>query len=125
MSAKETLQIILITYNREVHLKNTLRQLLAETSPVRNYELLVLDNHSTDGTEALVRETMQTHVNLRYQKNNYNLGISGNIAKAMEIASNAYDNRATTHRVEKLTNDGSGCPDPTKQPLKLIQNRQR
>lgn len=90
MSVKEKLQIILITYNREKQLRRTFAQLYAENSPIKDYEILVLDNNSNDGTAGYIEELMVSHPNLGYQKNRYNLGISGNIAKAMEIAQKEY-----------------------------------
>lgn len=90
MSIKNKLQIILITYNREKHVKKTFEQLFAENSPIKDYELLVLDNNSTDGTEKFVKQFRQQHKNIKYSKNRYNVGLSGNIAKAMEIADKEY-----------------------------------
>jgi len=90
MSAKDQLQIILITYNREMHLQRTFEQLFAENSPIKGYDILVLDNNSTDGTEAIVKELMEIHPNVNYKKNRRNVGISGNIAKAIEMAEKDY-----------------------------------
>lgn len=90
MSVKDKLQIILITYNREKQLQKTFEQLYEENSPIKDYDILVLDNNSTDGTRAVVERFMQSYPNLKYQKNKYNVGLSGNIAKAMEIADKEY-----------------------------------
>lgn len=90
MSAKEDLGITLITYNRKEHLKKTFENLFSEDSPIKDYDILILDNNSTDGTGDFVKDFMKSHPNLRYQKNKYNVGISGNIAKAMEIADKEY-----------------------------------
>jgi len=91
MSIKDKLQIILITYNRFLHVKKTFEQfILADTSPVKNFDILVLDNNSTDNTKNYVDQLMNSHPNIKYSKNKYNLGISGNIAKAMESADKEY-----------------------------------
>lgn len=87
---KDTLEIILITYNRKPFLQNTFKQLLAETSPVRDLNILVLDNNSKDDTAALIQEKQKTYNNLTYHKNKFNLGIGGNIARALELASMPY-----------------------------------
>ncbi|MFM7389998.1 MAG: glycosyltransferase family 2 protein [Vampirovibrionales bacterium] len=84
------LQIILITYNRANHVERTFQQLLAEGSPVRNLPLLVLDNNSTDATADVVQQWQANFPNISYQKNRYNVGLSGNAFKAMELASNDY-----------------------------------
>jgi len=90
LSIKDKLQIILITYNRLKHVMRTFEQLFAENSSIKDYDILVLDNNSTDGTGEFVKDFIATHPNVRYQKNKYNIGISANIAKAMEIAEKEY-----------------------------------
>ena len=90
MKIKEKLQIILITYNRVNFLRKTLATLLSEKSPVKDFSITVLDNNSSDGTTLYIKDLQMRHPNINYTKNAYNLGISGNIAKAMEIASKEY-----------------------------------
>ena len=90
MSVKDRLQLILITFNRAAHVQNTLSILLNENSPVKDFDLLVLDNNSTDNTKEIVQNWQQKCPNIKYKKNHYNLGIAGNIAKAMEVADKDY-----------------------------------
>lgn len=90
MSLKDKLQIIVITYNREKHVRNMLGMLLAANAPTRELNILVLDNNSTDNTADVVKSFQAAHANVSYQKNHYNLGIGGNIARAMEIANQEY-----------------------------------
>ena len=90
MSIKDKLQIILVTYNRSEHVKNIFKQFFAENSPVKDFDFLVLDNNSSDDTGKVVQDFIKKHPNVSYSKNRYNLGISGNIAKAMEVASKQY-----------------------------------
>lgn len=90
MSVKDKLQIILITYNRSEHVEKTLRYFLNENSPLKDYDFLVLDNNSSDNTYDVIKKWQENFSNIKYQKNNYNLGISGNIAKAMEVANKDY-----------------------------------
>ena len=58
MTLKDKLQIILITYNRERALRQTLKCLLDNKSPVREVAIYVLDNKSPDGTKAVVRNLL-------------------------------------------------------------------
>lgn len=90
MSLKDKLQIIVITYNRAKLLANTLDQLFAQESPVKDYSILVLDNNSTDDTAQTVKNYQKEHPNLKYQKNPHNIGLAANIAKALEIADMQY-----------------------------------
>lgn len=90
MSAKDKLQIILITFNRERFLSKTLASLFCDTSPVKDFDITVLDNHSTDGTSLLVRRYQSQHHNLHYTCHNRNIGGNVNIARAFEIARRDY-----------------------------------
>lgn len=87
MSIKDDLEIFLITFNRKDKLKETFDKLLSENSPIKDFDIKILDNESTDGTKELCEEYARRFSNLTYIRNKINLGISGNIIKAMEIAS--------------------------------------
>ena len=84
MSIKDKLQIILITYNRENHLKNTLNQLFSDNSPIRDFDITVLDNASTDGTTRLIQEWQKNFPNLKHIIHPKNIGVSANICRAFE-----------------------------------------
>ena len=86
----EKLGIVITTYNRAAFLRRTLSILLAENSPVRDCKITVQSNHSSDETPNVVKSFQLTHPNLYYRENPYNLGISGNICKAMELADKEY-----------------------------------
>ena len=90
MSVKDKLQIILITFNRERFLSETLASLFCDISPVKDFDITILDNHSTDGTSLLVKRYQCQHHNLQYICHNRNIGGDANIARAFEIASKEY-----------------------------------
>ena len=87
---RNSLEIIIVTYNRQKYLARTLDVFLAENSPVRDCKITVLDNNSNDGTADVVASIGNYRPNICYRKNRYNLGISGNIFRAMEIAESDY-----------------------------------
>lgn len=90
MSVKDSLQIFIVTYNRLEHLKNTLNQILSETSPIKDYDITIIDNNSTDGTHDYLLEEIKHHSNLKLIKNKYNIGASGNLIKPYELATKDY-----------------------------------
>jgi glycosyltransferase involved in cell wall biosynthesis len=51
-----TLSIILPTYNRVALLRNAIAALLRQTAPSGSYEIIVVDNNSSDGTPEAVAE---------------------------------------------------------------------
>lgn len=87
---KNKLEIIIPTYNRQHLLAKTLAQLLDDKSPVKDLNILVLDNNSSDNTQNYIEEIKKAHSNISYIRNHYNLGIGGNIARALEYASKEY-----------------------------------
>jgi glycosyltransferase involved in cell wall biosynthesis len=84
MSTREKLQITIVTFNRARHLAQTLATFTAPDSPVRDHDILVLDNASTDETGELVTRLQAAFPRLSYQRNPHNVGALANIAKAFE-----------------------------------------
>jgi len=87
---KNNLEIILVTYNRKEHLQNTFNQIFADDSPVKNLQITVLDNQSTDGTSDFIADYVKKFPNVKHIINNRNIGGNPNIARAFEIASKKY-----------------------------------
>ena len=90
MNLKDKLQINLITYNRKKNLKNTLDFLLDNESPIKNYDISILDNASTDGSSELIDEYCSKYPNLKHIRHNKNIGGNANICRAFEIANKEY-----------------------------------
>ena len=87
---KNVLQIILITYNRSNKLKETFEQIFSVASPIRDFNITILDNNSTDDTAKIVAEYQKKFKNLSYTKNRHNIGGNANIMKAFYLASYKY-----------------------------------
>lgn len=79
---REDLGIVLITYNRKKHLEETLNALFTQDSPVKDFDITVLDNHSTDGTSELIESFCEKYPNLKHVINRKNIGGNANVAKA-------------------------------------------
>ncbi len=90
MTIKDKLDIFIVTYNREENLDTTLKQLMAENSPVRDFDIHILDNNSTDNTYNIVKKYQTINQNIKYEKNVYNIGLGFNIAKAFYLAKKEY-----------------------------------
>lgn len=112
---KDKLEIILITYNRVEKLKSTLDSILADDSPIKDFDIKILNNRSTDGTTELINEYQVKFPNLQHIIHNINIGGNGNIARAYEYASKEYVweicdddfyDWKSWHEVEYAINDG-------------------
>lgn len=66
--------IIIPTYNRKVLLKIALNSAIAQNN--KEFEIIIIDNYSSDNTEELVKRLMNTNKNIKYFKYNNN-GIIG------------------------------------------------
>ncbi|MED4601270.1 glycosyltransferase family A protein [Paenibacillus validus] len=87
---KPLLTIIIPTYNRASLLEKALKSLLPQIKDLEDVELVVSDNASTDQTEEVVRQALQTG-SFKYNRNNENMGAVGNIFTAIEeIATGEY-----------------------------------
>lgn len=84
------LQIIIVTYNRAKYLERTLSCLFDKDSPVKDVDVLVQNNCSTDNTKQICENFKQKHNNFSYITNRYNVGGCVNIAKAYENFSKEY-----------------------------------
>ena len=86
MTLSNEMDIFIFTYNRSKYLKETLEQLLNDKSPVKDFYITILDNHSSDDTEAVCKSYCENHPKMRYIKNNKNIGSILNVIKALELA---------------------------------------
>lgn len=84
MTISNNLEIFLITYNRFERLKYTLNRIL--DGPIKDFDIKILDNASDDDTKEFCEDFVSEHPNFKYIRNGINLGISGNIIRAMELA---------------------------------------
>ncbi|MHB1651433.1 MAG: glycosyltransferase [Desulfitobacteriaceae bacterium] len=80
--------VLIPTYNREKLLKIALESLVQQTS--RDFEVVVLDNASGDGTEGCVESFADRLPNLRYIRQPVNVGPIANIAASLAFAEGEY-----------------------------------
>lgn len=103
------------TYNRASCLSRTLESLLAQSC--RNFELIISDDASADGTEKLCREYAKRDSRIRYFRQKKNLGVKGNFYFVFSQARGEYFMRAgdddwwARDCVEKLVRALEGRPE--------------
>lgn len=86
MEHKPFFSVIIPTYNRAHLIGETLRCVLAQTYP--DFEILLIDDASTDPTEAVVKALEDPRI--RYLKNAFNLERSASRNKGIENAKGSY-----------------------------------
>lgn len=78
-------------------LEATLTALVNQTFP--DFELIICDNASTDGTEAIGRAFAAQDPRVRYERNTTNIGLSGNYNRVFSLARGPYFKWATSDDV--------------------------
>lgn len=86
---KPILSITIPTYNRSEYLAQCLASVLPQARALPA-EVLVIDNASSDDTPDVARRFAAEYSELRYFRNDSNLGYSGNQAKCVEYAAGDY-----------------------------------
>jgi len=72
-SSKTIITVAICTYNRADYLKDTLNDLAVQTADKNSFEVLVINNNSTDHTETVCEEFQNTHpkINFRFVHETY------------------------------------------------------
>ncbi|MGH2354710.1 MAG: glycosyltransferase family 2 protein [Chloroflexota bacterium] len=87
-TAHPHVSVCIPTYNRSGYLRAALDSALAQT--YRDFELLVVDNGSTDDTAAVVAGYAAQDRRVCYRRNPRNLGVVGNWNRCLALAQGAY-----------------------------------
>lgn len=84
-------------FNGEAQLAGALDALLGQS--YSDFELLLSDNHSTDGTEAICRDYAARDPRIRYERSPVNQGAAWNFNRVLERASGHYFKWASSNDV--------------------------
>jgi glycosyltransferase involved in cell wall biosynthesis len=75
-------------YNGEKHIRQALDSLLAQN--YGNFELVISDNASTDGTQEICHEYAMRDRRIRYYRNRQNMGAAWNFNRVLELSKGEY-----------------------------------
>ncbi len=75
-------------YNGERYLRQALNAIARQT--FTDFEVIICDNASTDGTEAITREFTARDQRFRYHRNQENIGAARNFNRTFELATGEY-----------------------------------
>lgn len=85
---RKKLEIIIITYNRQRHLEETLEQLVGCIFSA--CKIVLLDNCSTDNTYDVYKKYKDKFEDFTYKRNKINIGGNANIIRAFEESNGLY-----------------------------------
>jgi glycosyltransferase involved in cell wall biosynthesis len=86
--ARPTVSIGIPVYNGERYLAETVHAFLHQT--YEDFELVICDNASTDGTERIGRDLAALDSRVRYERNAVNIGSARNYRRAFELTHGKY-----------------------------------
>lgn len=106
--------IILPTYNGSPYIKKAIESVLSQT--YKNWELIIIDDCSLDRTSSIVANYINLNSNIKYIKNNENLGVQKSLNKGLSVSKGEYiariddddewiDNNKLKNQVEFLENN--------------------
>jgi glycosyltransferase involved in cell wall biosynthesis len=85
---RPTLSIGMPVFNGAPWIRESVESLLAQG--FADFELIIVDNASTDGTEAICRQLVARDPRIRYYRNATNIGVHGNYDRVFALASGRY-----------------------------------
>lgn len=81
--------IIVTTYNQEKWIRQTLESLLAQETTY-SYEIILGEDHGTDGTRAICQEYASKYENVTLLPSSENLGVTANWIQCVQAGSGKY-----------------------------------
>jgi len=87
-SSKSRVTVGMPVYNGDNYLAETLDSILAQT--YQNFDVVISDNGSTDGTERICREYAAKDSRIQYHRSEVNLGVSRNFKRTVGLSSGDY-----------------------------------
>ena len=88
MSDIPKVSVCIPAFNAEGYIRNALDSVFLQT--YQNFEIIVVDNCSTDHTEAIVTELLPLSEKITFYKNDHNIGMAENFNKCLDYARGQY-----------------------------------
>lgn len=81
--SKPAVSVLVPTHNHGTYLARCLRSLLSQSEPKRDYEIIVINDASTDNTSSVIDAFSTVVVSIT---NDQNLGLPGSLNRGIEVA---------------------------------------
>lgn len=88
MTSIPKVSVCIPTFNGESYIRGALDSVLQQK--YEDFEVVIVDNCSTDNTKALVAELSSQSAKIRFFRNEQNIGLAGNLNKCLEHARGEY-----------------------------------
>ncbi len=88
MNVAPKVSVCIPTYNYGQYLRETIKSVLSQT--FSDFELLVIDNCSTDNTKDIMENYSKLDLRIKYVRNSCNIGMAQNFNECLRLASAPY-----------------------------------
>lgn len=105
--------VLMPVYNGEKYLKESIESILNQT--YCDFEFLIINDGSTDSSEAIVREYAEKDKRIRYVENKTNLGLVSTLNKGLKLAKGKY--------VARMDADDIAYSDRFSKQIELMERR--
>ena len=102
--------VIIPVYRSSLYIEAAIRSVMAQT--ITNWELIVIDDYSDDGTPEIVRSLAQEDTRIRLVCNERNMGVARTRNRGMDMARGSY--------IALLDSDDVWLPDKLERQLSLM-----
>ncbi len=109
-----TLSILLSVHNGKRYVREAIQSILTQT--YRDFEFLIVDDGSTDGSSEILDEMAKTDARVRIIKNETNLGLTKSLNRALRQAQGIY--------VARMDGDDVARPERLKKQIAFLEAHQ-
>ena len=104
--------VVIPLYNKEHYIEKTIRSVLNQT--YTDYELIMCDDGSTDGTYALAQSYAEKHGNIKVLKNEKNMRLAYSLNHCLSVAEGEY--------IARMDADDISCPTRFEKQVEFLEN---
>ena len=116
MKVTTSVSFVIPCFNESLNINKVIIEILSSIKDlkIQSYEIIIIDDGSTDNTYLVVKEIQKNNSNIIIQKNKKNIGYGGAIKKGFKIATkeyvmwipgdNSHKGKEITKIIEKLNN---------------------
>ena len=106
------ISVVICTYNQDKLLKSAINSIVAQTTDSKKYELIIVDNNSTDNTKHVAEEFIGKHENIFY---------TTETSQGLSFARNKGYKTAKSEYVAYMDDDAQANPDWIETAVKIIE----
>lgn len=111
MNSRAKVSVVMPTHNDARYLPKALESVLAQN--FQDFELIIVDDHSTDETSAILSRYVQQDERLRVLRNETNMGVAHSLNLGLNAAQGTY--------IARMDSDDISCPERFERQVEFLE----